>query len=49
MPASSLGTFYDAAVYGAASSNLAEPDAVDAMEVGSAPDGPDRSELPVIG
>ncbi len=35
VPASAPGTFYDAAVYGAASSNLAEPDAVDAMEVGA--------------
>jgi hypothetical protein len=35
VPASALGTFYDAAVYGAASSNLAEPDAVDAMELGA--------------
>jgi hypothetical protein len=35
VPASALGTFYDAAVYGAASSNLAEPDAVDALELGA--------------
>jgi hypothetical protein len=35
VPASAPGTFYDAAVYGAASSNLAEPDAVDAMELGA--------------
>lgn len=33
--ASGPGTFYDAAVYGAASSNLAEPDAIDAMELGA--------------
>jgi len=35
VPASAPGTFYDAAAYGAASSNLAEPDAVDAMELGA--------------
>jgi len=29
------GTFYDVAAYGAASSNLTEPDAVDAMELGA--------------
>ncbi len=35
VPASAPGTFYDAAAFGAASSNLAEPDAVDALELGA--------------
>jgi hypothetical protein len=34
-PPSALGTFYDAALYGAASSKLAEPDAIDALELGA--------------
>jgi hypothetical protein len=32
---SAPGTFYDSVRYGAASSNLAEPDAIDAMELGA--------------
>jgi hexosaminidase len=32
---SASGTFYDSVRYGAASSNLAEPDAIDAMELGA--------------
>ncbi|SNS82977.1 Glycosyl hydrolase family 20, catalytic domain [Granulicella rosea] len=32
---SAPGTFYDASVYGAATSNLREPDAIDAMELGA--------------
>jgi hypothetical protein len=35
VPASAPGTFYDAAAYGAASTNLLEPDAVDALELGA--------------
>lgn len=34
-PPTALGTFYDATLYGAASSNLSEPDAIDALELGA--------------
>jgi hexosaminidase len=34
-PPSGLGTFYDATLYGAASSKLAEPEAIDALELGA--------------
>jgi hypothetical protein len=34
-PTTALGTFYDATLYGAASSKLAEPEAIDALELGA--------------